>query len=158
MGAWIGTSWRWVVSFMHRPLYPRGKNPTVTDWVGGWADNRTDMDDMEKWKFLTLSGLEFPTHRSLAPQPVAIQTKLHFKILKSHKRPWTYQMQRSATEHSSTCHCIRLYTICWTYWYRLQIKWDTIFQKSFGRKGSHVDSQETAHLSQNTKIESSSGL
>jgi hypothetical protein len=37
-------------------------------------------------------------------------------IPKSLKRPWTYQLQRTATEHSSTCHCIRLYTICWMYW------------------------------------------
>jgi hypothetical protein len=27
-------------------------------------------------------------------------------ILKSHKRLWTYYLQRSAPEHSSTCHCI----------------------------------------------------
>jgi hypothetical protein len=25
----------------------------------------------------------------------------------SHKRPCTYWLQRSAAEHSSTCHCIR---------------------------------------------------
>jgi len=23
----LGARWRWVVSFTHRPLYPRGKNP-----------------------------------------------------------------------------------------------------------------------------------
>jgi hypothetical protein len=28
-------------------------------------------------------------------------------IPKRHKRPWSHQLQRSATEHSSTCHCIR---------------------------------------------------
>jgi hypothetical protein len=32
--------------------------------------------------------------------------------------------RRSTTEHSSTCHCISSYTVCWMYWYRLQIKWD----------------------------------
>jgi hypothetical protein len=42
----------------------------------------------------------------------------------SHNRPSTYQLQRSATEHSSTCYCINFYTICWMYLYRLQIKWD----------------------------------
>jgi len=23
----VGTRWRWVVSFTHRPLYPKGKSP-----------------------------------------------------------------------------------------------------------------------------------
>jgi hypothetical protein len=27
---------------------------------------------------------------------------------KRHKRPWTYSLQKSASEHSSTCHCIHL--------------------------------------------------
>jgi hypothetical protein len=58
--------------------------------------------------------------------PVAIGIRVHIEpiISNSHKRLWTYQLQWSATEHSSTCHCIRFYTICWMYWYRLQIKWD----------------------------------
>jgi hypothetical protein len=43
-------------------------------------------------------------------------------LLFSLPRPWIYWLQRSATGHSSTCHCIRLYTICWMYLYRLQIK------------------------------------
>jgi hypothetical protein len=32
-----GTSWRWVVSFMPRPLYPRGKSPQypLVGWLGG---------------------------------------------------------------------------------------------------------------------------
>jgi hypothetical protein len=29
-----------------------------THWIGGWVDPRTDMDDMENRKFLTLPGLE----------------------------------------------------------------------------------------------------
>jgi hypothetical protein len=47
--------------------------------------------------------------------------KYHVKI---HNRPWTHYSQWSATKHSSTCHCIRFYTVCWMQWYRLQIKWD----------------------------------
>jgi hypothetical protein len=43
-------------------------------------------------------------------------------ILTSHNRPSTYQLQRSATEHSTICHCINLYTTCWIYLYRFQIK------------------------------------
>jgi hypothetical protein len=29
-----------------------------THWIGSWVDPRAGMDDMEKWKFLTLLGLE----------------------------------------------------------------------------------------------------
>jgi hypothetical protein len=32
----LGTSWRWVVSFPHRPLYPRRRAPG-THWMGGWV-------------------------------------------------------------------------------------------------------------------------
>jgi hypothetical protein len=41
----LGTSWRWVVSFM-------------VGWIRGWVDHRAGLDEMEKWKFLTLRGLE----------------------------------------------------------------------------------------------------
>jgi hypothetical protein len=34
------------------------------------------------------------------------------------KKKRTYSLQRGATEHSSTCQYIRLYTICWMYWCR----------------------------------------
>jgi hypothetical protein len=46
-----------VVSFTPRPLYPRERDPGP-HWIGGWVDPRVGLDDMEKWKFLTLSGLE----------------------------------------------------------------------------------------------------
>jgi hypothetical protein len=52
----FGTSWRWVVNFTPRPLSPRGRIPD-THWIGGWVDPRAGLDDMEKWKFLTLQGL-----------------------------------------------------------------------------------------------------
>jgi hypothetical protein len=53
----LGTSWRWVVSFMPRPLYPQEKAPG-THWIGGWVKPRAGLDEMEKRKFLTLLGLE----------------------------------------------------------------------------------------------------
>jgi hypothetical protein len=59
----LGTSWRWVVIFTPRPLYPRGKIPG-THLIGGWVDVRTDLDDLEKIKFLALPGLELrPLYR-----------------------------------------------------------------------------------------------
>jgi hypothetical protein len=46
----LETSWSWVVSFTHRPLYPRGKTPD-THCIGEWVDSRVGLD-MEKWKLL----------------------------------------------------------------------------------------------------------
>jgi hypothetical protein len=53
----LGTSWRWVVSFTFRSFYP-GETAPGTHWLGGWMDPRKGLDDMEKRKFLTLTGLE----------------------------------------------------------------------------------------------------
>jgi hypothetical protein len=36
---------------------PGGRAPS-THWIGGWVDPRASLDDVEKVKFLTLSGLE----------------------------------------------------------------------------------------------------
>jgi hypothetical protein len=51
--------------------YTPGERVPGTHWVGGWVDPRTGLD-MEKGKFLTLSGLE---HRPLG-RAVAIATAL----------------------------------------------------------------------------------
>jgi hypothetical protein len=76
MGEWmydrhfldLGTSWRWVVSFTPRPLYPRERD-TGTHFIRGLVDPRAGLDDMEKRKFFTLPGLELPP--LLVVQPVA---------------------------------------------------------------------------------------
>jgi hypothetical protein len=53
----LGISWKWVVSFIPRPLYPRGKSPRYPfDRLCG-PQGRSG-DDVEKRKFLTLPGLE----------------------------------------------------------------------------------------------------
>jgi hypothetical protein len=46
----LGTSWRWVVSFTPRPLYPH--------WIGYWVNPRAGLDDLEKITFFILLGLE----------------------------------------------------------------------------------------------------
>jgi hypothetical protein len=38
----LGTSWRWVVSFTSRPLYPR------YHWIGLWTGPKAGLDDVEK--------------------------------------------------------------------------------------------------------------
>jgi hypothetical protein len=48
----LDTSWKWAVRFTPRPLYPR------YPLVGGRVGPRAGLDDMEKWKFLTLLRLE----------------------------------------------------------------------------------------------------
>jgi hypothetical protein len=52
----LGSSWRRVVNFTPWPLYPRERAPG-TQWIGGWVDPRAGLDNTEKRKFLTLSGL-----------------------------------------------------------------------------------------------------
>jgi hypothetical protein len=37
--------------------FTQGKDPS-TNWLGGWVSSKVSLDDMEKWKFLTLLGLE----------------------------------------------------------------------------------------------------
>jgi hypothetical protein len=43
----LGTSWRCVVSFTPRPLYPR-ERASGTHFIGGWVDPRAGLDDVEK--------------------------------------------------------------------------------------------------------------
>jgi hypothetical protein len=46
-----------MVSFTHRPLYPRGKSPDMR-CLGGWAGPRNDLDHMERRTKLPLPALE----------------------------------------------------------------------------------------------------
>jgi hypothetical protein len=48
-----------VVNFTPWPLYLRGRSPSSgTHWIGGSVDPRTGLDHTEKWKFLTIPGVE----------------------------------------------------------------------------------------------------
>jgi hypothetical protein len=47
----LGTKWRSVVSFMHRPLYSPGNDPG-THWIGGWMGPRAGLNAMEKRKII----------------------------------------------------------------------------------------------------------
>jgi hypothetical protein len=53
----LGISWRWDVSFTPRQPYPWECAPS-THWIEGWVDPRSGLDGAEKWKILTLPGLE----------------------------------------------------------------------------------------------------
>jgi hypothetical protein len=48
----LGTSWRWAISFT--PV----ERATGTNWIGGWVDPRAGLDDTEKWKIVTPTGLK----------------------------------------------------------------------------------------------------
>jgi hypothetical protein len=57
-----------------RPLYPRKRAPS-THYIGGWEDPRAGLDDMQKWKFFTLPGLEavasrYTDYSILAPKNI----------------------------------------------------------------------------------------
>jgi hypothetical protein len=61
-------SWRWVVRFMPRPHYPRGKGVRYL-WIRCLVDPRTGLDNSEKRKFLTLPWLELqPLNRPACSQ------------------------------------------------------------------------------------------
>jgi hypothetical protein len=47
---------------------PDEKDPG-THWKGGWVDPRASLDDVEKRKFLTLSGIERPTRSQSLYRP-----------------------------------------------------------------------------------------
>jgi hypothetical protein len=68
----LGTRWRWVASFMPRPLYPR-QRATDTCLIWGWVGTRAGLVVMEKRKILPLLGFE---PRPSIPQPVFIPTEL----------------------------------------------------------------------------------
>jgi hypothetical protein len=53
----LGASYcEWSASRFGR--FTPGERVPVSDWVGGWVDPRSGLDDMKKRKFLTLPGLK----------------------------------------------------------------------------------------------------
>jgi hypothetical protein len=78
----LDTSWRWVVIFTPRPLYP-GDGAHGTHWIGGLVNPRAGLDDMNKSKFLLPSGLEL----RLPGRPARSQSlyRLRYPGSKEHK-------------------------------------------------------------------------
>jgi hypothetical protein len=73
----VGTSWRWVVSFIPRPLYPRGKSPSPPypfDRRLGRPHHRYGRQGEER--ILASTGTQTPTARSSSPKPIAIPSVL----------------------------------------------------------------------------------
>jgi hypothetical protein len=76
----LGTSWRWVVSFMTRPLYPRGKSPRYPlDRRLGGPRSRSGRRGEEE--ILDPTGTLTQTSRSSNPWPVAILTALVLRAI-----------------------------------------------------------------------------
>jgi hypothetical protein len=73
MGEWmysstiidLGTRWRWVVSFMPRPLYPDEKAP-VTHWIGGWITPELVWTLLSGEKYLALARSRTPAAQHVA--------------------------------------------------------------------------------------------
>jgi hypothetical protein len=55
---WVGSSSKWVVSFTPLQLYSPGERAPRIHWLGGWVGPTAGLEDMEKWTFFTLPGLE----------------------------------------------------------------------------------------------------
>jgi hypothetical protein len=47
-----------LISHSRPGRFTPGEGAPGTHWIGGWVGPRAGLDDMEKWKFLTLPGLE----------------------------------------------------------------------------------------------------
>jgi hypothetical protein len=63
----LGTRWRWVVSFTHRPSYHLG-SVTATCWTGGWSGLWSCPDAVAETKILSLPPLGTEC-RSSSPRP-----------------------------------------------------------------------------------------
>jgi hypothetical protein len=103
-----------VVSLTPRPLYPRGKNPG-THWIGGWVGPRVGLDDMQKRKFLTVTGLEL----QLLGRPSGSQSLYRLRYLGSYTNQGMIQkplnLQYNILLHFrlqySHCNCVHLETV-----------------------------------------------
>jgi len=84
----LGSMWRWVVSFMPRPLYPRGRIPVLTEQETGWAPH-ADWTFSERENSLVPTGV--PTLVCLARSIVPVPTELvkyyavFWKLLNSYR-------------------------------------------------------------------------
>jgi hypothetical protein len=71
----LGTSWRWVVNFTPRPLYPQGKSPRYPlDKRLGGPQSRSGR--LGGGKILDPTETRTPTLPSSSPYPIAILTTL----------------------------------------------------------------------------------
>jgi hypothetical protein len=90
----LGTSWRWVVSFKHQPLYPRRNSPRqpLDRRLGG---PRTALDDAVKIRISPLPALKLRTFgRLYHSQP------LH-RLCYPSSAMWGYELDSSGTRYGS---------------------------------------------------------
>jgi hypothetical protein len=90
-----------MVSFTTQPLYSWGKIPS-THWIGCWVDRRAGLDDMEKWKFLTLPGLEL--------QPLSLEARSQSLYRPCYTSLHVYSAY--ALEGSICKYCLSVTNIC----------------------------------------------
>jgi hypothetical protein len=59
--------------------FTSGERVHGTHWIGGWVDPRACMDNMERRKFLTSSGLELRSHSSPARSQSLYRLRYRFR-------------------------------------------------------------------------------
>jgi hypothetical protein len=104
----LGTSWRWVVSFLPRPLYPQGNIPG-TNRIGGWVDHMV----WTTWR----RGNSWPYRDSnfdpSVVQPVA-SLYTDWAILNENKqRTPSFFQKRNATQEVRIPNKILALVFCW---------------------------------------------
>jgi hypothetical protein len=75
------------------------------------------------------------------PSVIVVVVVLLFKVwfVKSHSQKPQEDLNPVVTgEHYSTCNCISFYTICWMYYYILQIKCDYKINRVYSLPREHV--------------------
>jgi hypothetical protein len=128
----FGTSWRWVVSFTHRPLYPRGKNTRYPlDRRLGGPQSRSPRSGEEK--ILETTGTRTPTPRSCSPYPVAIPTALYqlLRVSGEECKLWSSSLSQFLQLALSSCPIILLNTPFFynlKYTYILPLMWESDVQ------------------------------
>jgi hypothetical protein len=115
----LGTSWRWVVSFMPRPLYPQGKSPLYPLYrrLGG-RQSRSGRGGEEK-NSQPLPGLEPPIIQLVVHRYTTELSRLLFIIIYAYKyvsnfvRKFVTPTELLATLPSHVTECRRLDSALW---------------------------------------------
>jgi hypothetical protein len=95
--------------WLHAPAALPPGRACGTHWIGGWVDPRAGLDDMEKFKFLTLPGLE-PRHLS---RPARSQSLYRLRYPGSHSYYYYYYYYYSYFTH---IHYSYVYALNWTFY------------------------------------------
>jgi hypothetical protein len=86
-----------------RVASPTRKVASGTHWIGFWVGPRTGLDDIEKRKFLILSGSQIPTPTASSPWSVAVPTALPHLQLSGKVPNYQQNMRQLVKSEQDSC-------------------------------------------------------